>query len=98
MPSSTSNPTIESEIHDLPSSIYQDLFPNTTIESNLQCGDQSNTACSKNRQPTLSSLQTNEIGHVTSSWKMKGLVLLCMLSLPGKTRFYIAIITTRHSL
>jgi hypothetical protein len=77
MPSSISNSATEGEIQHIPSSIHRDLFSTTAAESNIHYD---NTTCSKK---TASSIHSKEINDMTS-WKMKALVLLCMLSLPGK--------------
>jgi hypothetical protein len=76
----TSNSTIEGEIHD----IHQDVFLSTTTESNIHYDNQSNTS-SKKRRSTLDSIHSQNSNGMTC-WKMKSMVLLCMLSLPGKKK------------
>ncbi|CEP19119.1 hypothetical protein [Parasitella parasitica] len=66
--------------------VYDDLFPSSiALDSSIHCLDNSNIARSATRQRSiLESLYTqgNRTNTLTSSWRMKALVLLCMLSLP----------------
>lgn len=63
---------------------HDDLFPSNAMDSNLNYIE--NTTASSTRQRSiLESIYTTEhtTHTLTSSWQMKALVLLCMLSLPG---------------
>lgn len=62
-------------------SIHDDLFPSHVPE--LQFDNTSSKITSARRQSVSASLNTKEAVEITSSWRMKALVLLCMLSLPG---------------
>ncbi|OAC98756.1 hypothetical protein MUCCIDRAFT_167193 [Mucor lusitanicus CBS 277.49] len=62
---------------------HDDLFPSNAMDSNLNYIE--NTTASSTRQRSiLESIYTTEhtTHTLTSSWQMKALVLLCMLSLP----------------
>lgn len=67
-------------------SIHDDLFPGSNHTPDIQYDTASSkpTTNSSRRHSTLESVDSSKIAQVTSSWKMKALVLLCMLSLPGK--------------
>ncbi|KAG2207541.1 hypothetical protein INT47_004291 [Mucor saturninus] len=61
-------------------SIHDDLFPRHVPE--LQFDNTSSKITSARRHSASASLNTKEATDITSSWRMKALVLLCMLSLP----------------
>lgn len=89
-----SPPAVNTNNNDLP--VHDDLFPsNSAMDSNLNYIEHSNTTTSSSsrQRSILTSIYTqeNNTNTITSSWKMKSLVLLCMLSLPGKVNFYIEI-------
>lgn len=67
-------------------SIHDDLFPTnqTTVQPELQYDGYSSKVNSSVRRSTLTSLHSRDQVAMNTSWKMKILVLLCMLSLPGK--------------
>lgn len=67
-------------------SIHDDLFPtnHNAAQSELQYDGHSSKINSSRRHSTLTSLNSKDQAAMNASWKMKILVLLCMLSLPGK--------------
>ncbi|KAI8048263.1 major facilitator superfamily domain-containing protein [Thamnidium elegans] len=65
-------------------SIHDDLFPtnHNAAQSELQYDGRSSKMNSSRRHSTLTSLNSKDQAAMNASWKMKILVLLCMLSLP----------------
>lgn len=63
---------------------HDDLFPSNAMDLNLNYIENTTSTSTRQRSILESIYTTESTTHVlTSSWRMKALVLLCMLSLPG---------------
>ncbi|KAI8638496.1 hypothetical protein BD408DRAFT_422904 [Parasitella parasitica] len=72
----------------LPAEHHDEFSSNAALDSSINYLDNSNSARPRTRQRSILEsvyTQENSTNTLSTSWQMKALVLLCMLSLPGNS-------------